>query len=302
MKQTSALVFKVASERREFEQIHSLNYRTFVERIPQHPPNVEKKLVDKFHKENTYFICLRDKKLLGMICVRDKRPFSLDEKLENLNDYLPVAKSICEIRLLAVEKYCNTSRIFFNLITRVAHYFMSQGYDLAIISGTVLQLKLYRHIGFVPFGPLVGRNGAKFQPMYITKEAVLKFKNESKYFWGRNYDKWQDTYVHAPYISRMTATKDGVHYLQGWVDWNDEVKELSRTDPDPQEYEGVVYKYNYIFRIYGKGAWVSFEQMDNGTKTLETRILEKVNGKWKIVMVGLVYDANQVIKDGGEGQ
>ena len=33
------LVFKVASADWEFEQIHRLNYRTFVEEIPQHASN-----------------------------------------------------------------------------------------------------------------------------------------------------------------------------------------------------------------------------------------------------------------------
>jgi len=178
----SSLIFKVASEEWEFEQIYQLNYRFFVELIPQHDPNPDRKLIDKYHKENTYFICLRDKKLLGMICVRDKRPFSLDEKLENLDAYLPQAHSICEIRLLAVEKNCATSRVFFGLMTRVAQYFEKQRYDLAIISGSVKQLNLYKHLGFVPFGPVVGTNDAQFQPMYYTSEALEKIKNRSKTF------------------------------------------------------------------------------------------------------------------------
>ena len=32
-------VFKFATEDWEFEEIHRLNYKTFVEEIPQHPPN-----------------------------------------------------------------------------------------------------------------------------------------------------------------------------------------------------------------------------------------------------------------------
>ena len=259
MKQTSALVFKVASERREFEQIHSLNYRTFVERIPQHPPNAEKKLVDKFHKENTYFICLRDKKLLGMICVRDKRPFSLDEKLENLNDYLPVAKSICEIRLLAVEKYCNTSRVFFNLMTLVVHHFMSQEYDLAIISGTVLQLKLYRHIGFVPFGPLVGRNSAKFQPMYITKEAVLKFKNESKYF-SRSLDA-------------VAATKDYLNLLPGPVGIRWEVKNVFGDTPISHRSENFMVDFQQVKRLLCGMVGADNVEIFTGTGTLANDVI-----------------------------
>ena len=51
-------VFKFANEDWEFEQIHRLNYRTFVEEIPQHHASPTHRLVDKFHAENTYLICL----------------------------------------------------------------------------------------------------------------------------------------------------------------------------------------------------------------------------------------------------
>ena len=98
------LVFKFASEDWEFEQIHRLNYKTFVEEIPQHQRSPTERLVDKFHAENTYLICLSGKKLAGMLAVRGSRPFSLDQKLENLDSYLPAGRTICEIRLLAVEK------------------------------------------------------------------------------------------------------------------------------------------------------------------------------------------------------
>jgi hypothetical protein len=43
------LVFKAATEDWEFELIHRLNYRTFVEEIPQHQASPTHRLVDKFH-------------------------------------------------------------------------------------------------------------------------------------------------------------------------------------------------------------------------------------------------------------
>jgi hypothetical protein len=43
---------------------------------------------------------------------------------------------------------------------------------MALISGTTRQQRLYRHLGFVPFGPLVGTPEALFQPMYLTKERL----------------------------------------------------------------------------------------------------------------------------------
>jgi aspartate aminotransferase-like enzyme len=165
------LTFKIASEPWEFEQIHRLNYQTFVEEIPQHETNRSGSLVDKFHHENTYIICLRGDELLGMMAVRDTRPFSLDEKLEDLDTYLPDARAICEIRLLAVERGHRHGTVLHGLFVSLVHYCRHRGFDLLIISGTVRQRRLYERLGFVPFGPLVGAAGALFQPMYLTPEA-----------------------------------------------------------------------------------------------------------------------------------
>jgi aspartate aminotransferase-like enzyme len=51
---------------------------------------------------------------------------------------------------------------------------LERGYDLAVISGTLRQAKLYRHLGFVPFGPVVGTGQALYQPMYLSLEALRR--------------------------------------------------------------------------------------------------------------------------------
>ena len=173
MKFPSPIEFKIATEDWEFEQIHQLNYKTFVEEIPQHQPSGAGRLVDKFHDENTYVICLSGKQLIGMLAVRAKRPFSLDQKLPNLDSYLPPGRSVCEIRLLAVEKNYRMGQVSVGLLRFVGDYCKSHGYDLGVISGTTRQQKLYKHMGFVPFGPLVGTGDAVFQPMYITQESYM---------------------------------------------------------------------------------------------------------------------------------
>jgi hypothetical protein len=78
------LRIKIATEPWEFEQIHQLNYRTFVEEIPQHAPSPEGRLVDRFHAENTYAIVVKGRKLVAMLALRHKRPFSLDSKVLDL--------------------------------------------------------------------------------------------------------------------------------------------------------------------------------------------------------------------------
>ncbi len=182
MTDRTPLSFKIATESWEFEQIHRLNYKAFVEEIPQYPPNPEGILVDKFHDENSYIICSLEDRVLGMVAVRERRPFSLDQKLENLDSYLPEHRSACELRLLAVEKDYRNSRVFQGLFLKVCDYCETRGHDLAVVSGTVRQLRLYRQIGFRPFGPIVGSKEAGFQPMYLTLHAYRELQARSKSF------------------------------------------------------------------------------------------------------------------------
>jgi len=174
MKSESPLKFKIATEDWEFEAIHRLNYKTFVEEIPQHARNPEQRLVDKLHAENTYAICLSGDRLVGMVTGRGNRPFSLDHKVENLDSHLPPGHRVLEVRLLSVEKEFRNGFVFSKLVGLLAQHFKDLGHDMAIISGTTRQQRLYKHLGFVPFGPIVGSGDAQFQPMYLTLEKFLQ--------------------------------------------------------------------------------------------------------------------------------
>ena len=166
------LKFKIATEEWEFEAVHRLNYKTFVEEIPQHEARATQLLVDKFHHENTYIICLNGQELVGMMAMRGQRPFSLDKKVGHLDSYLPAGRKLVEIRLLAVEKDFRNGHVFRGMLALLVSHGKAQGYNVALISGTTRQAKLYKHLGFVPFGPLVGAGEALFQPMYLTLETL----------------------------------------------------------------------------------------------------------------------------------
>ncbi|MCG7335244.1 aminotransferase class V-fold PLP-dependent enzyme [Sporosarcina sp. ACRSM] len=165
-------LYKIADTSAEFEQIHALNYRTFVEEIPQHERNDAHKLIDKFHDENTYLICKKDDQLIGMIAIRSKRPFSLDGKIGLVEKQLPMqVENPVEIRLLAIEPAYRNGRAFLGLTQALVQYCLKAGYDAALISGTVREQKLYGQLGFRPFAQLTGTADAAFQPMYLTKET-----------------------------------------------------------------------------------------------------------------------------------
>lgn len=177
--QHHTLTYKIASDSGEMEQIYKLNYETFVKEIPQHQRNDSQRLVDKFDKENIYFIAKDGKEVVGMITVRAKRPFSLDQKLDNLDNYLPKRARPCEVRLLSIKEEYRKSSVFYKLIALLVNYCVEKSYNMALISGTDRQIRLYKRIGFEPFGPLVGTKDAMFQPMYLTKE---KFETSTKAF------------------------------------------------------------------------------------------------------------------------
>jgi predicted N-acetyltransferase YhbS len=165
--------FLVATTPDQFEQIHRLNYRTFVEEIPQHEPNPERRKVDRFHDENTYVVCELDGRVIGMICVRDRRPFSVDEKIGRFEDHLPPSvprpEFPCEVRLLAIEPEHRHGRVILGLLRGILEVGLGRGYDFVLMSGLVANQRLYRALGFRPFGPLTGTPEAPFQPMYSDK-------------------------------------------------------------------------------------------------------------------------------------
>lgn len=171
---------KLADSDIEREQIHEFNYKTFVEEIPQHEPNAERRLVDRFDHENEYVIAVTyDGSVIGMLALRASRPFSLDQKLADLEGFLPPHRSVCEVRLLAVRPEHRHRQLLRDLMAFAARHCIEAGHDLAVISGTTRQLAFYRHIGFEPFGPMVGTEGARYQPMHLALERFLACVGDS---------------------------------------------------------------------------------------------------------------------------
>jgi N-acyl-L-homoserine lactone synthetase len=75
----SPIEFRVAAHPSEFEQVSRLLYQTFVEEIPQHPPNPDGRHTDRFHNENQYVVAKSGDEVVGVIAIRGYRPFSLDQ-------------------------------------------------------------------------------------------------------------------------------------------------------------------------------------------------------------------------------
>ncbi len=217
------ILYKIAETERERELVAHLNYRTFVEEIPQHEANEARRLIDRYDAENTYLLAMDGERLAGMLAVRDRRPFSMDAKIERFERFLPVQpKRMVEIRLLAVDPAYRRSRVLFGLIRFLDRYLERGDYDMGIISGTTRELHLYRHLGFLPFAELVGREGAWYQPMYLTR-ASYEASRAYRYM-KRDVQFLAGPVEVAPEVERAMQARPLSHRSQAFMRMHGEVR------------------------------------------------------------------------------
>ena len=278
MSNNDSLVFKVASEPWEFEQIHELNYQTFVHEIPQHQQNETQKLVDKYHEENTYVICLRDGEVLGMIALRDKRPLSLDGKLVDLESYLPPFKRILEYRLLAVKQQHRNTAIFSGIMKKSFDLAISGGYDIAVISGTTHQARLYKHLGFKPFGPLVGKQDALYQPMYIDVGGAMELKKQSQILQPKKGSEMEQLLF---------------NYLPGPVSIAEGVIEAHAAEPDSHRSQQFMDNFNELRRMLCERLNAPQVQLMMGSGTLANDVVA--------AQIGVLQGRGLVLENGEFG-
>ena len=115
------------------------------------------------------------------------------------------------------------------------------------------------------------------------EEATIKkvIEDEITYFMARDYDKWANCYVHSPMTSRSwlspSAHKGSFYAVQGWDNIAKKEKARFATTP-PSTNNGK--NTDYQFRVTNEMAFVTFNRNNN---PLQTRVLEKINGTWKIL-------------------
>ena len=104
-----------------------------------------------------------------------------------------------------------------------------------------------------------------------------------------NYEKWADNWWHEDYCY-FSVTWPGGHWgFYGWDQINEWAKNafkscLPRSD---EQFNAGFKKYDYNIKINGNMAFVTFQEGDGRAES--TRVLEKRNGKWKLVRMGVIH-------------
>lgn len=161
------LLIKTADQPDEFEQVHALNYQTFVREIGQHADPGAARLVDKFHAKNRYLIVKRGQAVVAMLAIHDRPPFSVAARLPDPGWIERTCPRPLEVRLLTVrpgERQTVVLPALLWFLFRTAH---AAGYSHLLASGVRQQLRLYRRIGFEPLGPEKQSGAAWFTPLAL---------------------------------------------------------------------------------------------------------------------------------------
>lgn len=120
------------------------------------------------------------------------------------------------------------------------------------------------------------------------KALILR---ETKAFFEIDYKTWADSWAHQPYAFWSFADTTDVNSFSGWDQIEKGFAEYFRTSKPStakidREWLGLEVK------LFGNGAYVRFNQhVKDDTRRppqAEVRVLEKINGEWKIVCVSVI--------------
>jgi aspartate aminotransferase-like enzyme len=182
-------LFKWAETAEEFEQIHRLNYRTFVGEIPQYPDPGTGQLIDKFHHKNRYLVALKDGRVVGMASAHDEPPFSVTDRLSDPSLIERAGMRPLEVRLLAIEPAERNTSMFAGFSWALYNHAQETNHTHVVISGVAQRVKLYERVGFVALGPAVPCGGASFVPMMLTVGQLPKRVQQLKAQWETHLDR-----------------------------------------------------------------------------------------------------------------
>lgn len=182
-------LFKRADTRQEFEQIHRLNYRTFVSEISQYTDPGTGRLVDKFHDKSAYFIVVREGRVVGMLSTHDQPPFSIADRLRDPEILTRPGTRPLEVRLLAIEPDTRNSTVTFGLMWSIYEHARANGYTHLYISGIQEREVMYKRLGFEPLGAPVVSGQASFIPMVLTIGQLPEKMRRVKHLWESHMER-----------------------------------------------------------------------------------------------------------------
>jgi len=131
--------------------------------------------------------------------------------------------------------------------------------------------------------------------------AAIKsvLEKETQSFFNVNRKDWEDTWMKVPYAYWSYSDSTGTSYIEGWDNISKSFDDYFKTqvssrpiDVAHQKAKIDIERKWHEIRVYGTGAYVHYTQKvkDNiaHDETSQIRVLEKKDGKWKVICVGVI--------------
>lgn len=131
------------------------------------------------------------------------------------------------------------------------------------------------------------------------KDAILAtIEKETESFFTRDYEAWKSTFAHVDYAFQAWSNQDGTFDASvGWDRVDQTIGKYINENPVPDSAQRRVERKNIRYKFYGPNvAFLTWDQFnsDRGQNIFlhskETRLMEKINGDWKIVEVSAFWD------------
>ena len=126
------------------------------------------------------------------------------------------------------------------------------------------------------------------------KAAIIEvLEQETEAFFDYDIDRLASFHVQDETNMRLTATKSGYTYDEGWEKVRSFFLDYFENEAEPGDFYEI--KRNYKIKIYGESAWAIYdndfynENDELLSTSIHAQILEKVDGEWKIVFYNSIY-------------
>ncbi len=118
-------------------------------------------------------------------------------------------------------------------------------------------------------------------------KAVIELETAS--FLNLDYKTWSSVWLKVPYAYWSYSDSSGTSYVEGWENLNKTYRDYFK---NAKPSKAAVTNEWIEIRVYENGAYVHFvqkviDEIDRD-ETSQIRILEKVDGKWKVIYVGAI--------------
>ena len=144
-----------------------------------------------------------------------------------------------------------------------------------------------------------------FDQVSETDAIMSVIENETSCFYARDYECWKAHYAHVDYAFQAWNNADGTFDAKvGWGEIDQKAGKYIQDNPVPPggsshpKVERRNMKVHFFNNTLAYLSWDQYNidpQMHKYTHSLDSRIMEKINGAWKIVNVTSYWDyVNQI--------